>query len=74
MDTFSTCTDCAIVIVNGDDSVWDDMPADQRAMAEIALDAIGMYDDHEVDHVGYFDCFVCDAISIGDCHTFTAAV
>lgn len=74
MDTFTTCTTCAIVIVNGDDSVWDDMTPDQRIMAEISAEAIGVYDSHEVvDHVGYFDCWVCGMVDIGTCHEFTCA-
>lgn len=71
MESFTTCTTCAVVIVNGDDSVWEDMTPDERASADAAIEAIGMYDDHVVDHVGYFDCFVCDQIDIGACHTFT---
>lgn len=75
MDTFTTCTTCAVVIVNGDDSVWDDMTDDQRASADAAIDIIGMYEDHEVvDHVGYFDCWVCDMVDIGTCHEFSRSV
>lgn len=72
METFTTCTDCAVVIVNGDDSAWEDMTPGYRASADAALEAIGIYDSHEVvDHVGYFNCFVCDMVDIGTCHEFT---
>ena len=71
METFTTCTTCALVVVNGDDSVWEDMTSDERSSADAALEVIGMYDDHTIDNTGYFDCFVCDEVAIGDCHAFT---
>lgn len=71
MEAFTTCTTCAVVVVNGDDSVWEDMTPDERAAADASLESIGMYEDHTIESVGYFDCFVCDQVSIGECHEFT---
>lgn len=72
MEMFTTCTTCAVVVVNGDDSVWDHMTHDQRTSAVAALEAIGMYEEHTVGHAGYFECFVCDEIHVGTRHTFAS--
>lgn len=74
MESFTTCTTCAVVIVNGDDSVWDDFTPDERASADAAVDMIGMYEDHKVvDRGGYYGCFVCDQVSLGTAHEFINA-
>lgn len=72
MNTFTACDTCAVVVVNGDDSVWSDWADEDKASAESAIEYIGMYDAYEVeDSGGYFDCFVCDEVCLGDEYTFT---
>lgn len=74
MDTFNTCHNCAVVIVNGDDSVWSDWSDEDKASASAAIEVIGMYDSYEAeDSGGYFDCFVCSEVCLGDEYTFTTA-
>lgn len=70
METFTTCTTCAVVIVNGDDSVWEDMTPDERASADAALEAMGWVSAQQIDFGGYFTCFVCDEVSLGERSVF----
>lgn len=74
MDTFTTCHECAVVVVYGDDSVWSDWSDEDKASASAAVEYIGMYESDSVQDSGrYFDCFVCDEVCLGDEYTFTTA-
>ena len=71
MNTFNTCHSCAVVIVNGDDSAWEDWSEEDKSSALSAIEYIGMYDSYDVEDSGrYFDCFVCDEVCLGDEYTF----
>ena len=70
-DTFTTCHECAVGIVNGDDSAWEDWADDEKASADAAIEYIGNYDSFSIEDSGrYFDCFVCDDACLGDEYTF----
>lgn len=71
MNTFTTCHECAVVIVNGDDSAWVHWSDEEKASADSAIEYIGNYDSFEVEDSGrYFECFVCDQVCLGDEYTF----
>lgn len=70
---FNVCDTCAVGVVNGDDSVWDDFSEDDLASVEASIEAMDWVAPISVDDIGCFSCFVCDQVSYGKAHTFDHA-
>lgn len=65
------CDNCAVGIENADDSVWEDLTPDERAAVDATIEAMGLGTISLGIDQGYYRCYVCSQVAIGETHLFT---
>lgn len=67
------CSDCHYVATYADDSSWDELDYETLSIREAALSDVSFLDVTPVS-LGYFDCYVCDEVSLGDAYEYTPEI